>query len=298
MLINKGEKEMPASRLTDEQVMEVRSRFADGATQVALATEFGISQNTVSSIVTGRTRASAGGPMSIGAARKLSHEQVIAMRNAAANGEKTPELAARFNVSPAMVLNVTSGKAFADIAGPLTGKAGRNALPLTVSQVGEILEMSANGEKRQVLADRFGVSIHTISAVRGGKTRGVEGGVRDTYSREDVCKMRELYRDGMSQTEIARFFQTVQPVVSVIVLGKQYATYPGPISGPGRRTLTAKQVTSIRVAFAAGARIDDLAANNSTTPAIVRLIITGRTYPHAAGPTQALAKRQQTVGGD
>lgn len=282
-------------KLTDEQVVELRSRFADGATQTDLATEFGVSQNTVSSIVTGRTRATASGPISLGAARKLTHEQVLAMRSAAAGGDKIVDLAASFGVSQAMVSNVITGKAFANVAGPLTGSPGARALPLTVAQVQAILRSLGMGEERRSTADRYGVSIHTIDSVRRGATRGVDGGIRDTYSRDDVREMRELYRDGITQTEIARMYGTIQAVVSVIVLGKQYATYPGPISGPQRRTLTTKQVAVIRTAFAAGASIDDLAEQHSTTTAIVRLIIAGRTYPHAAGPIQQLRQRQQTI---
>jgi hypothetical protein len=57
-----------AVRLTDGQVREVREKFRNGARQVDLAEEYGISQNTVSSLVLGRTRRACGGPISPGTA--------------------------------------------------------------------------------------------------------------------------------------------------------------------------------------------------------------------------------------
>lgn len=83
------------NRLTDEQVAELRARFAGGARQVDLAQEYGISQNTVSSLVRGRTRKNAGGPVLRDAGRKLTDEQVLSIRNALADGTPAAALAAR-----------------------------------------------------------------------------------------------------------------------------------------------------------------------------------------------------------
>ncbi len=43
------------ARLTETEVLEIRSRYAGGATQVELSAEYGIKQTTVSAIVTRKT---------------------------------------------------------------------------------------------------------------------------------------------------------------------------------------------------------------------------------------------------
>jgi len=43
------------ARLTEIEVLEIRSRYAGGATQVELSAEYGIKQTTVSAIVTRKT---------------------------------------------------------------------------------------------------------------------------------------------------------------------------------------------------------------------------------------------------
>lgn len=283
------------TKLTDEQVRDLRSRYADGARQIDLAAEFGVNQNTVSSIVTGRSRRKAGGPISLGSSAKLSHADVTAMREAAAAGERVSVLETRYGVSEAMVYNVLTGKAFKDVAGPLTGTTRGRSKPLTEEQVGDILAALESGEMRAVLAARFGVSVSAIHHVASGRTKGVNNGTGDKFSRDDVVRMRELYRDGVPQTDIAGIFDTTQAGVSYIVRGRQYADYPGPVAGPRKRTLPPRLVTAIRVAFDAGATVDWLAEKYSTEPALVRLMVTGTTYPEVAGPTHPLRKRQQTV---
>lgn len=54
---------MKRSPLTDDQVRAVRQRYDDGAAQVDLAVEFGVSQGHISMLVTGRRRREAGGPI-------------------------------------------------------------------------------------------------------------------------------------------------------------------------------------------------------------------------------------------
>jgi hypothetical protein len=70
-----------AVRLTDVQVVQVREKFAGGVRQVDLATEYGVAQNTVSSLVTGSSRHIAGGPISRSRARKLTPALLVARRS-------------------------------------------------------------------------------------------------------------------------------------------------------------------------------------------------------------------------
>jgi DNA-binding transcriptional regulator YdaS (Cro superfamily) len=52
-----------APRLSDEQVRELRERYAAGSVQVELAARFAVSQTLVSLLVTGQRRGAAGGPI-------------------------------------------------------------------------------------------------------------------------------------------------------------------------------------------------------------------------------------------
>jgi DNA-binding transcriptional regulator YiaG len=115
-------------KLTDEQVRELREKFASGARQVDLAAEYGISQNSVSSLVIGRTRRSAGGPLSLGTAQKLDAEEVRLIREKLASGTSQTALAREHGVSQQMIGQIASGRAFADVGGPLIGAKRASAL--------------------------------------------------------------------------------------------------------------------------------------------------------------------------
>lgn len=92
--------------LSDAEVVRLRERYAAGARQVDLATEFGIAQTAVSAIVTGRTRVAAGGPLAArpdrhaprpapASSRKvLSPDQIEQVRRRVAAGEKRTQIAA------------------------------------------------------------------------------------------------------------------------------------------------------------------------------------------------------------
>lgn len=54
---------MPFVKLSDEQVRTIRERRANGENQQDIADDFKIRQSTVSQIVTGRKRKTAGGPI-------------------------------------------------------------------------------------------------------------------------------------------------------------------------------------------------------------------------------------------
>lgn len=56
----------PSGRLTEEQVVEIRQRYAAGESQPALCVEFGVAEGTVSRVVRGVSWKSAGGPIKEG----------------------------------------------------------------------------------------------------------------------------------------------------------------------------------------------------------------------------------------
>lgn len=281
---------MASVPLSDAQVRELREKYASGARQVQLAEEYGVRQNTVSSLVTGRSRLEAGGPILPGKSRKVTSEEVVAIREAVAAGNPRSDLAARYGISHQMVSNIASGRAFADVGGPLTSATPSRARPLTVDQVEAIRERLAAGDDRAEVAKAFGVSHWTISSV----VRGATTGVTETTD-DDVVQMRRLHAEGVSQTEIARRFGTSQQRVSLIVRGSSHAAHGGPIAEAHRRRLGDDEVRSIREAYASGASLAEVAERYDVAAALLRLVVTGRTYADRPGPI-APAERPPEAG--
>lgn len=100
---------MAGVRLSDEQVVEIRRAYEAGTTQVVLAGRYGISQKTVSSLVVGRSRRAAGGPITTGRRQKLTDDDVTEIRRLARDGASFGALATRFGVSPPTVTGVIRG---------------------------------------------------------------------------------------------------------------------------------------------------------------------------------------------
>lgn len=151
-------------RLTDAQVSEVREKFAGGVRQVDLATEYGVPQNTVSSMVTGRSRRIAVGPISRSRARKLTPADMIAIRGDLAVGIPRPEVERRYGITQQMVSRISTGRAYADVGGPLAKPSAQHASPLTVAQVAEIKGRVGSGERRRDVAAAFGISHWTVDS--------------------------------------------------------------------------------------------------------------------------------------
>jgi len=270
-------------RLTDEEVAELRQKYEEGARQIDLAAEYGISQNTVSSLVTGRSRIKAGGPIVHGGARKLATDDVLAIREAYDRGANSGALALQFGVSQQMISNIVSGRAFSDIGGP------RRKAPLTVDEVQEIKVRFEEGENRSQLAAAFGVSLPTIYSVMRSDIPGVQETADLNITRDRVIEIRHLYLDGVPQADIAGRFGVSQAMISEVVRGNMYGWLPGPIAGPARRDLTHDQVLRIREAFAVDVSIDQLADQYSADPSIIRQVVIGVTYPGVGGPVFPLA---------
>lgn len=100
---------MAGVRVSDEQVVAIRRAYEAGTTQVVLAGLYGISQKTVSSLVVGRSRRAAGGPITTGRRQKLTDDDVAEMRRLAREGNSFGALATRFGVSPPTVTGAVRG---------------------------------------------------------------------------------------------------------------------------------------------------------------------------------------------
>lgn len=273
-----------AVRLTDGQVREVREKFRNGARQVDLAAEYGISQNTVSSLVLGRTRRASGGPISPGTAQKLDVEDVVTIRTELASGRSQTALAQRFGVSQQMISHIASGRAFADVGGQLIGSKRPPASPLTSVQVVEIRSRVDNGQARQRVANAFGVSLSTVNAVMSGRTGGKDPSQEPRFSRDEVESIRHAFRNGVPQREVAAWFGTTQQSISQIVRGRMYPDFGGPIAGPRSRRLTRAQVEAMRIAFEASVTVTELADRYALDPSQVVSVLTGATYATYPGP--------------
>ena len=114
-------------KLSDEQVVEIRNRYANGETQTALAIEFGVSHQTIGAIVRGKTYKDVPGPLTKNCRgtqrsklRKFSDEQVFQIRNRYASEETLTALATEFGASISAIRNIVTGKTYKDLPGPRT----------------------------------------------------------------------------------------------------------------------------------------------------------------------------------
>lgn len=152
--------------LSDAEVVRLRERYAAGARQVDLATEFGIAQTAVSAIVNGRTRAAAGGPIATraphsapqraaGSPRKtLSDEQIEHVRRRVAEGDKRAEIAADLGISRHTIDSIISGRRGASAPKPLSDE-----------QIRRIRAAAAEGTPQTRLAQEYGTSQQVISQI-------------------------------------------------------------------------------------------------------------------------------------
>ena len=113
----RGEKQY-AAKLTEEQVQEIRNRYACGATHQKIADEFGVARTNVGMILRGDTWSYLPVPAACAAASKscrygmrLSDDQVRQIRQRYATGGFTHrEIADEFGVSRSNVGMIVSGK--------------------------------------------------------------------------------------------------------------------------------------------------------------------------------------------
>ncbi|MDN4477946.1 hypothetical protein QQX10_06700 [Demequina sp. SYSU T00039] len=169
-----------AAPLTDAQVVELRESYAAGARQVDLAARFGISQTAVSAIVSGRTRAAAGGPVKESAPRARR---------------------ARSGSAP----------------GPGPAGASSRRTRLTPVRVDAIRARVAAGEPRAAVAEAEGVSIHTVHSIMSGRRSGSAGS--GSLTDAQVTELRAAAEAGAGQAELAVRFGISQQAVSAILRG-------------------------------------------------------------------------------
>ena len=103
----------PSTRLTDEQVADLRRRWRAGETQWALAREVGVSHAYMSALVRGLERPDHEYGVHVPAARiekRITDEEVREMRAQMASGVSQAEIARTYGVSQSYVAHVKSGR--------------------------------------------------------------------------------------------------------------------------------------------------------------------------------------------
>ncbi|HJU36322.1 MAG TPA: HNH endonuclease [Gaiellaceae bacterium] len=112
----KGE-QSPVAKLTNAAVLEIRTRYAQGETQVALAAEFSVSPSLIAAVVHRRVWKHVGGlalPVRYSMRRrKLSADDEAEIFKRRARGETTKTLAEHFSVSEGTIRRVLGGQTWA-----------------------------------------------------------------------------------------------------------------------------------------------------------------------------------------
>ena len=104
--------EQAAAIFTDEMVLDIRRRCAQGEAVTTLAKEYGVNKTTISVIVRGTAWKHVGGPLTTDGLRrvqpqaKLTAEKAAAIRAAVAAGAKQRDLARQHGVSEATISRV------------------------------------------------------------------------------------------------------------------------------------------------------------------------------------------------
>lgn len=115
----------PTQKLTEPDVLTIRTRHANGATQARLARDYNVTQATISCVVRGITWTNVGGPIAetdpTHVTKKFTAHDALTIRVDYATGHHTVgALARRFNVTTSHVTNVLRGRRWPDAGGPLT----------------------------------------------------------------------------------------------------------------------------------------------------------------------------------
>ena len=116
------------TKLTEDQVVEIRYRYAAGEKARQIGLDYGIDRLHVNRICRGYSWKHAPGPTrNLGTTRgeanglaKLTEEQVIKIRQRFANLEPQSAIAAAYGLNPKYVSRIAAGKTWTHVGGPIT----------------------------------------------------------------------------------------------------------------------------------------------------------------------------------
>ena len=110
-MVQEGLSRTVNSNLSEAQVIEIRERRALGEGNVSLAETFNLPSSCISNITTGKTFKRTGGPRTIaGGPRRLSLDDVRAIRAAVRNGSAQSELSKQFNIVQSEISRVVNNQ--------------------------------------------------------------------------------------------------------------------------------------------------------------------------------------------
>jgi transposase len=170
---------------------------------------------------------------------------------------------------------------------------------LAPDQVRAIAESIAAGERHTHLAERFGVSVETVGAIKSGTRWAAEidedlrarmaaasaGSALDAASARQIMAALESGRSGRS---IAEEFGVSESLISAIKRGRAWAALdpglPDRIGGSPRRgkALSESQVAKIKQRLLAGQSSRKVAEEFGVSPSTVLAIARGKTWAEVA----------------
>lgn len=163
--VARGERHGNAT-LSDAAIKEMRERYAGGGlSQNDLSREYGITQAAINSIILGKTRSDAGGPITRRGRTNLTKSQVKAIRKKHAMGIAQTRIAKDLGIGYNAVNEVCTGKTHTGTDKRRRSSSNKRHAKLTASQVQEIRDHFSKGTRQTDLATEYGVARSTISAI-------------------------------------------------------------------------------------------------------------------------------------
>jgi DNA-binding CsgD family transcriptional regulator len=166
---------------------------------------------------------------------------------------------------------------------------------LALGQVRAIAECIAAGERHAAVAERFGVSVETVGAIKSGKrwASAIDGGLRarmaavSTATVLDAASARQIMaalEAGRSGRSIAEEFGISPSMVSAIKHGRAWSALDPDLTGrlaeqPQQgKALVAFQVAEIKQRLLAGQSSRKVAAEFGVSASTVLAIARGKTW--------------------
>jgi len=169
----------PRPRLDATQAREIAERIAAGERHTVIATDFGVSVETVGAIKSGKRwadaiddglRARMRGAQATAVLDAQSARGVIAALEA---GQPGREIAEEYGISASMVSAIKHGRAWSELDPDLPARlasAPRAGKSLSADRVALIKGRLREGQASRKVAAEFGVSASTVQAIARGDT--------------------------------------------------------------------------------------------------------------------------------
>lgn len=117
-------------KLTEDKVVEIRNRYADGERQQDLADEYDVSLYTISSAVNGKIWKNAGGPITNGRERggnftllsrnrKFDVDDVLKIREMYRNNTPVEKIAELYKTRVETIRDIVSGVSWSKVGSPV-----------------------------------------------------------------------------------------------------------------------------------------------------------------------------------